>query len=111
MIPFQTTNWENIPTTEHKGETGTATQRTLQYDKIRVRMIEYSPGYKADHWCSAGHIIFCVEGEFTSHMKNKSKYQLKKGMSYQTSDDTQNPHLSTTEMGCKLFVVDGEFLK
>ena len=111
MIPFQTTNWENIPSTEHKGETGIAVWRTLQYDKIRVRLIEYSPGYKADHWCSVGHIIFCVEGEFISHLKDGSDHLLTKGMSYQTTDDKENPHLSTSKTGCKLFVVDGEFLK
>lgn len=111
MIPFQTTDWSSIPATEHKGESGIATWRTLQYDKIRVRMIEYSAGYKADHWCSVGHIIFCVEGEFVSHLKDGSEHLLTKGMSYQTSDDKENPHLSTSATGCKLFVVDGEFLK
>lgn len=111
MIPFQTTDWSTIPPTQHKGETGTATWRTLQYDKIRVRMIEYSAGYKADHWCSVGHIIFCVEGEFVSHLKDGNEYVLTKGMSYQTTDDAANPHLSTSATGCKLFVVDGEFLK
>jgi hypothetical protein len=111
MIPFQTTNWEAIPATEHKGKTGIAIWKTLQYDNIRVRMIEYSAGYKADHWCSVGHIIFCVEGEFISHLKDGSDYVLTKGMSYQTSDDKENPHLSTSKSGCKLFVVDGEFLK
>jgi hypothetical protein len=111
MIPFQTTHWENIPATEHKGETGTAIWKTLQYDKIRVRMIEYSENYKADHWCSKGHIIYCVEGEFISHLKDGREYLLSAGMSYQTSDDEENPHLSTSKYGCKLFVVDGDFLK
>lgn len=110
MIPFQTTNWEHIPATTHSGETGVAIWRTLQFDKIRVRLVEYSPNYKADHWCNAGHIIFCVEGEFTSHLKDGSEHLLKKGMSYQTTDDKENPHLSTSKTGCKLFVVDGEFL-
>ena len=110
MIPFQTTHWEQVPSTQHKGETGVAIWRTLKYDKIRVRLVEYSPNYKADHWCSVGHIIFCVKGEFTSHLKDGSEHVLKKGMSYQTTDDKENPHLSTSETGCTLFVVDGEFL-
>ena len=110
-IPFETTDWTNLAATEHKGETGTALWRTMHYDKIRIRLVEYSAGYKADHWCSEGHIIYCVEGEFISHLKDGSEYLLKKGMSYQTTDDTENPHLSTSEKGCKLFIVDGDFLK
>ena len=111
MIPFQTTNWSILPTTKHHGETGFALMKTMQFEKIRVRMIEYSPNYKADHWCSLGHIIFCVEGEFISHQKDGSEQLIKKGMSYQTSDNQENPHMSTSEKGCKLFVVDGDFLK
>ena len=111
MIPFHTTDWDKVPATEHKGETGIAIWKTLQFENIRVRMIEYSANYKADHWCSAGHIIFCVEGEFVSHLKDGKDYLLTKGMSYQTSDDVNNPHLSTSKTGCKLFVVDGGFLK
>ena len=109
-IPFHTTDWSQIPATEHKGETGMAYWRTLQFGDLRVRMVEYSPNYKADHWCSAGHIIFCMEGEFTAHLKDGSEHLLIKGMSYQTTDNKENPHLSTSTTGCKLFVVDGEFL-
>jgi len=111
MIPFQASDWQKIAPTEHKGETGIATWRTIQYDNIRVRMVEYSPDYKADHWCSKGHIVFCVKGEFMSHMKDGSTYLLTKGMSYQTSDNESNPHLSTSKTGCTLFIVDGDFLK
>ena len=111
FFAFQTLEWQTIPKEEHKGETGMAYWQTKMMKDIRVRMVEYSPGYKADHWCSIGHIIFCVEGEFVSHMKDGSEYVLKKGMSYQTSDDTENPHMSTSKTGCKLFVVDGDFLK
>lgn len=111
MIPFHTTDWQSIPITEHKGETGIALWRTLQFNGLRVRQIEYSANYKADHWCDKGHIIYCIEGEMTTHLKDGSSYILKKGMSYQTSDDKANPHMSISEKGCKLFVVDGEFLK
>ena len=111
MIPFHTTDWDTIPAIEHKGETGSAFWKTIQFDKIRVRLIEYTPGYKADHWCNKGHIIFCIEGSFISHLKDGSTHLLTKGMSYQTSDDDINPHSSSTEAGCKLFVVDGDFLK
>jgi hypothetical protein len=110
MIPFELTDWQHIPSTEHKGETGIAMWKTIQYEGIRVRLIEYSANYIADHWCDKGHIIFCVEGEFTSHLKDGSKHIMKKGMSYQVTDNKENPHMSTSETGCKLFVVDGGFL-
>ena len=62
-IPFGTTTWSQIEPTEHKGETGMALWRTQQFDNIRVRMVEYSAGYLADHWCKKGHILLCLEGE------------------------------------------------
>jgi hypothetical protein len=43
-IPFGLTRWSQVATTEHKGETGTAYWRTQQFDDIRVRLVEYSPG-------------------------------------------------------------------
>lgn len=110
MIPFETTDWKNITREEHKGETGTSYWRTKHYAGLRVRLVDYSAGYKADHWCGKGHVVFCVEGEFVSHLKDGNQYLLTKGMSYQTSDDHLNPHLSESEKGCTLFIVDGEFL-
>ena len=110
MIPFEITDWEQLSGTEYKGEIGTAIWRTKLYKGLRVRLIDYSPGYKADHWCSKGHVVFCVEGEFISHLKDGSEYLVKKGMSYQTSDDASNPHLSVSLEGCRLFIVDGDFL-
>lgn len=110
MIPFEVTNWDQIPAMSRNGESGIATSRTKQCENIRVRLVEYSPGYKADHWCSIGHIVYCVEGEFISHLKDGTQHLITKGMSYQATDDPDNPHRSTTEIGCKLFIVDGAFL-
>ncbi len=109
-IPFEVTDWQTMETREHKGETGIATWRTIQHEKVRVRVVEYAPGYKANHWCSKGHIVYCLEGEFISHLKDGRVFVIKKGMSYQATDDPDNPHLSTTESGCKLWIIDGEFL-
>ncbi|MGZ3933008.1 MAG: DHCW motif cupin fold protein [Bacteroidia bacterium] len=111
MIPFQITDWEQIPKTEHAGETGTAYWQTLLFDSIRIRMVEYSPGYSADHWCEKGHIIYCIEGEMTTTLKDGSRHVLKQGMSYKTTDNPRNPHSSLSAGGCKLFIVDGGFLK
>jgi len=110
-IPFEVTNWQDLETREYKGESGIATWRIIQYEMLRVRVVEYSPGYKANHWCSKGHIVYCLEGEFTSHLKDGRQFVIKKGMSYQATDDQDNPHLSTSESGCKLWIVDGEFLE
>jgi quercetin dioxygenase-like cupin family protein len=104
-IPFGITDWEKIERVEHKGETGTSFWRTQQFDSIRVRIVEYSPGYVADHWCSKGHILFCLEGELKTETKDGRKHLLKPGMSYQVADDDL-PHRSSTEVGAKLFIVD-----
>lgn len=109
-IPFETIDWSTIQRTEHKGVTGVAYWQTIQFDGLRIRMVEYSPNYFADHWCTKGHIIYCLEGEMTSELKDGTKSLLKKGMSYHVTDDNINPHRSQTTNGCKLFIIDGDFL-
>ena len=104
-IPFGTTDWSIIQRTEHRGETGTAYWRTLHFGNVRVRMVEYTPGYVADHWCEKGHILLCLEGELTTELKDGREYVLKPGMSYQASDG-QEAHRSCTQQGAKLFIVD-----
>ncbi len=104
-IPFGITDWSQIKPTEHKGETGIASWRTRDFGNLRVRMVEYSPGYLADHWCVKGHILLCLEGELTTELKDGRKFLLKPGMSYQSSDDAA-PHRSFTLTGAKLFIVD-----
>lgn len=104
-IPFGTTDWMKIPPTEHKGEAGTAYWHTQQFDNLRVRLVEYSAGYKADHWCSKGHILFCLEGELHTELADGRKFILTPGTSYQVADNT-DPHRSYTSTGAKLFIVD-----
>ncbi|PKO64661.1 MAG: hypothetical protein CVU22_23385 [Betaproteobacteria bacterium HGW-Betaproteobacteria-16] len=104
-IPFGTTDWASIPRTEHKGTTGTAHWRTANFGGIRVRMVEYSPGYDADHWCSKGHILLCLGGELETELEDGRKFTLKPGMSYQVADGAE-PHRSRTEVGATLFIVD-----
>ena len=86
-IPFGTTDWSSVEPTTHTGESGAAYWRTREFGGIRVRMVEYTPGYVADHWCSKGHIIFCVDGEMTTDLKDGRSFRLKSGMSYQVADD------------------------
>ena len=104
-VPFGTTDWSEIERTEHSGETGIAYWQTRNFGKLRVRMVEYSPGYLADHWCSKGHILFCLEGELHTELEDGRQFVLKPGMSYQVADNAE-PHRSSTKVGAKLFVVD-----
>lgn len=104
-IPFGTTDWSRIPVTEHPGETGIALWRTQLFNSIRVRMVEYSPGYHADHWCTKGHILLCLEGELHTELADGRRFTLTPGMSYQVADGGE-PHRSTTTTGAKLFIVD-----
>jgi hypothetical protein len=109
-IPFQTIDWATIPKTEHKGESGTAFWQTIQFDGLRIRMVEYSKGYVADHWCQKGHIVHCLEGEFVSELENGEKYTLVKGVTYVVSDELSS-HRSSTKDGVKVMIIDGDFLK
>ncbi len=102
---FQTIDWTSISKEEHKGEYGSAYWQTKMVNDIRVRMVEYSPGYKADHWCSKGHIIQCMEGEMYTELEDGRILTLTKGMTYFVGDDCE-AHRSSTKTGCKLFIVD-----
>ena len=105
-VPFCTVDWNMGPVTEHRGKTGKAFWRTLESGNLRVRMVEYSSGYAADHWCSRGHVLLVLEGELVTQLKDGREFVLKSGTSYQTQDDTSNPHRSYTKSGAKLFIVD-----
>jgi hypothetical protein len=104
-FPYEVTDWDRVAEEEHKGETGTARWKTRTFGEIRVRMVEYSPGYSADHWCSKGHVVLILEGELHSEAKDGRKQVLTPGMSYQVADD-DIPHRSHTETGVKMFIVD-----
>jgi hypothetical protein len=109
-IPFQTIDWETIPKTEHKGKTGTAWWQTVQYPGLRVRIVEYSKDYQADHWCPKGHIVYCIEGEFISQNQDGNEYVLTKGSTYVVSDGLSS-HRSITKERTKLLIIDGDFLQ
>jgi hypothetical protein len=109
LIPFQSIDWSSLPKTEHPGETGTSHWQTLQLPGLRIRIVEYSPGYRADHWCSLGHVVYCLEGEFISEMQDGSSLSLNKGMSYVVSDKLSS-HRSFSRSGATLLIVDGNFL-
>jgi hypothetical protein len=104
-IAFGTTDWSGVERTEHKGETGTAWWRTRQFGTIRVRMVEYSAGYLADHWCEKGHILLCLAGQLDTELADGRRFTLTPGTSYQVADGAE-PHRSSTAGGATLFIVD-----
>ncbi|MBA4241137.1 MAG: hypothetical protein C0448_10440 [Sphingobacteriaceae bacterium] len=109
-IPFQTIDWTSIEKVEHKGETGVAFWQTLQLGGLRIRLVEYSKGYLADHWCEKGHIVHCLEGSFITELSTGEKTILSKNESYVVSDELSS-HRSFSENGVKLLIIDGDFLK
>lgn len=104
-IPFAEIDWEKIPEEERRGERGTARSRTYSSKEIRVRMVEYSPGYVADHWCSKGHIVLCVRGEILSTHQDGTRHPIREGMVYVVGDNDV-PHRSSSQRGAILFIVD-----
>ena len=104
-FPFQTLNWSSISKEEHTGEIGVAYWQVQHVNDIRVRMVEYSAGYKADHWCSKGHIILCLEGEMNTELEDGRVMNLQKGMCYFVGDNNE-AHRTASPTGCKLFIVD-----
>ena len=104
-IPFSTTDWSTIEATEHAGESGMARWRTRHFGMVRVRMVEYSPGYRADHWCEKGHVLLCLAGELETELADGRRFRLGPGMSYQVADHAE-AHRSSSPSGATLFIVD-----
>lgn len=109
-ILFNTIDWTGIEKVEYKGTTGVAIWQTIQFGGLRIRVVEYSAGYLADHWCQKGHIVHCLEGSFVTELETGESTKLTKGMTYVVSDDMSS-HRSVSEYGVKLLIVDGDFLK
>ena len=108
-IPFQTIQWDNVPREEHIGEKGSSFWQTLQYNGLRIRIVTYSAGYLADHWCQKGHIVHCLEGSFDSELSTGGVFTLNAGDSYVVSDELSS-HRSSSAAGVKLLIIDGDFL-
>ena len=104
-FPLQTFDWSSVPATEHAGDSGKAVWRTLRLGEVRVRIVEYSPGYSANHWCAKGHIVYCLQGEMQTTVRDGETYTLSAGMTY-LAGDGDPPHRSETQSGATLFIVD-----
>lgn len=105
-LPFTVTDWQTVEPTRHPGDTGEALWRTLDIGDLRVRLVEYTPGYVANHWCDRGHVLYVLKGELETELKDGRKFTLKPGMSYQVSDFGDAAHRSSTRTGATLFIVD-----
>lgn len=99
------TDWAALEPTQHPGDTGVATWRTRQFGELRVRMVEYSPGYSADHWCEKGHVLLCLQGGLDIELADGKRLRLEAGQSYHVGDGDP-PHRSSTATGARLFIVD-----
>ena len=105
-LRFTVTTWADVKPVTLSGEQGSATIREFNMGELRVRCVEYSAGYVADHWCDRGHVLYVLEGELISELKDGRTFRLSPGMSYQVSDFGDASHRSTTTTGAKLFIVD-----
>lgn len=105
-VPFDVTDWGQMTLVEHQGEKGSSQWRTFEKGNIRVRMVEYLPGFWSDHWCSRGHVLLVLEGHLTIRLKDGREFVMKSGTSFQAEDDEANPHLAFTDTGAKVFIVD-----
>jgi len=105
-VPFTFTDWSKIPPKEYKGETGTSFWRVFEAGNIRVRMVEYSSGFRSDHWCARGHVLLVLEGELIIELKDEQVYRMPPGTSFQAADDEANPHMAYTDKGAKVYIVD-----
>jgi quercetin dioxygenase-like cupin family protein len=105
-VPFEVTDWSQLTLVEHEGERGTSQWRTFDRGNIRVRMVEYLPGFYSDHWCSRGHVLLVLEGELVIQLRDGREFVMKPGTSFQAADDEINPHLAFTDKGAKVFIVD-----
>ena len=105
-IPFTVTDWNTLPPVEHPGESGTSHWRTCETGHLRVRMVEYSAGFRSDHHCPRGHVLLVLEGELGVALKDGRVHRLTAGKSFQAGDDEVNPHLAFSEKGARVFIVD-----
>ena len=105
-LPCGMIDWTSVPRTTHAGETGHAVMRARLFGEIQLRMVEYSPGYRADHWCDKGHILLVIEGAVLLEHRDGARYELTAGASWHVADNGAAPHRVSCEHGATVFIVD-----
>src|SRR5438045_9106291 len=104
-VSFGVVEWDEVPPIEHAGTTGRALWRTVEKGNVRIRMVEYSPGYVADHWCERGHVVLVLAGELVTELRDGRSFTLGPGRSYQVADG-DGAHRSVSPNGEQLIIVD-----
>jgi quercetin dioxygenase-like cupin family protein len=104
-VPFIASDWEKIKPEKINGESGFSMVRKFEQGNVRVRMAEYSPDYRADHWCEKGHVVLVLEGALTIEIKDGRSFVLNQGMSFQVADGI-DAHKAFSERGAKVFIID-----
>ena len=104
-VPFATTDWAALPASETGGERGSAATRMIELGNLRLRMVEYSPGYRADHWCPRGHVVLVLAGALSVLLKDGRRFESAAGQSFQVADD-DGFHLVESAGGATVFIVD-----
>jgi len=105
-VPFSLTEWDRVEAQEHPGETGTSQWRVFSAGNLRVRIVDYSPGFRSDHWCPRGHVLLVLEGELIIELKDGRSFTMPELTSFQVADDEANLHLAYSKKGAKVFIVD-----
>jgi hypothetical protein len=104
--PFTIADWSRITATTHAGETGHAVWRTEESEGVRVRAVDYSPGYIADHQCDRGHILYVLGGELDAELGDGRTFHLTAGMGFRVSDFGDAAHRVSTRTGGRVCIVD-----
>jgi hypothetical protein len=73
---------------------------------MQLRLVSYSAGYQADHWCHKGHVIFVLAGATSIERQDGRRFELSAEMTYQVTDDDAAPHRPTSLGGATVFIVD-----
>ena len=105
-VPFTVTDWSALAAEEHPGDSGASFWRTFAAGNIRVRRVDYSPGFRSDHYCPRGHVLLVLQGELVVALKDGREFVLTAGMGFEAGDDHANPHLAYSTNGATVFIVD-----
>jgi hypothetical protein len=105
-IPIAAIDWSSIPALVQNGETGTAVCRTQDLGDVRIRLVRYSAGYKADHSCNKGHIIHVLDGSLVIEHEDETRTVLGPCTSWHAPDEQGSPHRVICESGADVFIVD-----
>jgi hypothetical protein len=103
---FYSIDWDMFKTKKYKGESGSSYWRTVEMDGFRLRMVDYSPGFRSDHFCCKGHIILVEEGMLSLKMNSGGIVNIEKGMSLLIGDSIRDSHQAFTNEGARVFIVD-----